>query len=75
MALGAQALLLCKSKTSSIVLRGDSPQDVIADQSAAFDLLIIGTSNKENWLNVLLGTNKDVIVDKAACSVLRLTIK
>ena len=33
-------------------------------------LLILGTPEKDNWLNVLFGTGKDKFADSSACSVL-----
>ena len=45
------------------------------DQSANFDLLILGTPEKDDWLSVLLGGGKDKFVQNSVCSVLRLTIK
>jgi len=37
--------------------------------------LILGTPEKDNWISVLFGAGEDRFVKKAACSVLRLTIK
>ncbi|MEM9836333.1 MAG: amino acid permease [Bacteroidota bacterium] len=75
LAADAPSLHLCKSNIHPRVLKGDDPAEVIAEQSAGYDLLIIGTARQENRLSMLLGTTKDIIADKAACSVLRLTIQ
>jgi hypothetical protein len=48
---------------------------MITDMSAEYDLLIIGTPEKDNWQNVLFGKNKDKFADHSVCSVLRLTVK
>lgn len=69
------SLLLRQSKTKTEVILSDNPVEAITAQSAAYDLLIIGTSKRENWRNLLRLSSKDVIAEKAACSVLRLTIR
>ncbi|PHI18667.1 hypothetical protein CEQ90_16945 [Lewinellaceae bacterium SD302] len=69
-----EALLLCQSKPNKMILAGN-PVDVITEQSAAHDLLIIGTSRSDNWRDLLRLSSKDVLAEKAACSVLRLTIR
>jgi amino acid transporter/nucleotide-binding universal stress UspA family protein len=50
------------------------PTGHIVESAAAYDLLIIGTPNRVNWRNILLGSGKDRIADRAPCSVLRLTL-
>ena len=69
--------LISKTKCSSslLVLESDSPLETITEQSANFDLLILGTPEKDNWLNVLFGGGRDKFVHNSVCSVLRLTIK
>jgi APA family basic amino acid/polyamine antiporter len=69
--------LISKTKCNSslIVLESDSPLETITEQSANFDLLILGTPEKDNWLNVLFGGGRDKFVHNSVCSVLRLTIK
>ena len=47
----------------------------ISKISAGYDLLILGTPQKGNWISVLFGTGKDKYTEKSACSVLRLTMK
>lgn len=49
--------------------------ETISRISASYDLLILGTPQKDNWISVLFGTGKDRFTEKSACSVLRLTIK
>ena len=57
------------------VVRSANPVETISDISASYDLLILGTPEKDNWINVLFGGGKDKFTETAACSVLRLTIK
>ena len=58
-----------------LILESDNPIETVSDQSANYDLLILGTPEKDNWLNVLFGGGRDKFVQNSACSVLRLTIK
>ena len=58
-----------------LILESDNPIETISDQSVNYDLLILGTPEKDNWLNVLFGGGRDKFVQNSACSVLRLTIK
>lgn len=69
--------LISKTKCNSslLVLESDNPLETITEQSANFDLLILGTPEKDNWLNVLFGGGRDKFVHNSVCSVLRLTIK
>ena len=69
--------LISKTKCNSslLVLKSDNPLETITEQSANFDLLILGTPEKDNWLNVLFGGGRDKFVHNSVCSVLRLTIK
>ena len=69
--------LLKKASSNSdiVVKRAKKPIETISVISAEYDLLIIGTPEKGNWQNVLLGRNKDKFADSSACSVLRLTVK
>ena len=69
--------LLSKTKCNSslLVLESHNPLGTITEQSANFDLLILGTPEKDNWLNVLCGGGRDKFVHNSVCSVLRLTIK
>ena len=53
----------------------DKPTGTISRMSASYDLLVIGTPEKNNWIDMLFGTGKDEIVENAPCSILRLTIK
>lgn len=63
----------CKSEVT--VLKSDHPIDAVSRISASYDLLILGTPQKDNWINVLFGTGKDKFTEKSACSVLRLTMR
>ncbi len=69
--------LLKKVPTNSSVLinRNNDSIGAISNISAGYDLLILGTPQKDNWLSVLFGTGKDKYTEKSVCSVLRLTMK
>ena len=64
-----------KSKSVVKVIKSNNPVEAISEESASYDLLILGTPEKDNWISVLFGAGEDRFVKKAACSVLRLTIK
>lgn len=64
-----------QSKNNIIILKSENPIEAISKLSASYDLLILGTPEKDNWINVLFGTGKDKFTEKSACSVLRLTMK
>jgi basic amino acid/polyamine antiporter, APA family len=64
-----------KSPSEVIILKNDDSITAISKVSAGYDLLILGTPQKDNWLHVLFGTGKDKFTEKSACSVLRLTMK
>jgi hypothetical protein len=64
-----------QSKSNIIILKSEKPIEAISKISASYDLLILGTPEKDNWINVLFGTGKDKFTEKSACSVLRLTMK
>jgi len=68
---------LKQSKVSATVeiVKSDKPVDTISEISASYDLLILGTPEKDNWIKVLFGGGKDKFTEKAACSVLRITLK
>ena len=57
------------------VVKSGNPVDTIAEISASYDLLILGTPEKDNWIKVLFGGGKDKFTERAACSVLRITLK
>ena len=72
----SNALLKKVSSPSNVIVkRAKNPIETISVTSAEYDLLIIGTPEKGNWQNILLGKNKDRFADSSACSVLRLTVK
>ena len=64
-----------KSKSVVKIIKSNNPVEAISEESASYDLLILGTPEKDNWISVLFGAGEDRFVKKAACSVLRLTIK
>ncbi len=70
-------ILLDKVETQSMVFiqKSDDAIAAISRASASFDLLILGTPQKDNWISVLFGTGKDKFTEKSACSVLRLTMR
>ena len=61
--------------SSMKIIESNSPVEAVSEESAGYDLLILGTPEKDNWIRVLFGTGEDRFVKKAACSVLRLTLK
>ncbi len=69
--------LLQKVDTKSMVIvqKDNDAIGAISKASASFDLLILGTPQKDNWISVLFGTGKDKFTEKSACSVLRLTMR
>lgn len=57
------------------IIVSNDPVKTVSEESSSFDLLILGTPEKDNWLSVLFGTGKDKFTDNSECSVLRLTMK
>jgi amino acid transporter len=70
-----EMLKKAKSKGEVVIFKSDNSREAVAEYSVDYDLLIIGTPEKDNWLNVLFGTGKDKFAESSACSVLRLTMK
>jgi len=64
-----------KSKSELKIVKSSNPVETISEESASYDLLILGTPEKDNWISVLFGAGEDRFVKMAACSVLRLTIR
>ncbi len=64
-----------QSDAEVVIIKSNDPIEALAKTSAGYDLLILGTPQKDNWISVLFGTGRDKYVQKSACSVLRLTIK
>lgn len=62
-------------KSSLLIERNNDAISTVATMSASYDLLILGTPQKDNWLSILFGTGKDQYTERSACSVLRLTMK
>jgi nucleotide-binding universal stress UspA family protein len=58
-----------------LILKSSDPVETISETSAGYDLLILGTPEKDNWIKVLFGGGKDKFTERAACSVLRITLK
>ena len=63
------------SENDLLIIKNNDSIKTISKISAGYDLLIVGTPQKNNWIKVLFGTGKDKFTEKSACSVLRLTIK
>jgi len=63
------------TKSEVIIIKNEDSIDAISRASAGYDLLILGTPQKDNWISVLFGTGKDKFTEKSVCSVLRLTMK
>lgn len=70
-----QLLKKASARSEVVVQKSDKSIDTISNFSAGYDLLILGTPEKDNWISVLFGTGKDKFTDKSVCSVLRLTMK
>ena len=62
-------------QSTLLIERENDAISTIATMSASYDLLILGTPQKDNWLSILFGTGKDKYTERSACSVLRLTMK
>ena len=64
-----------KAKAEVTIVKSDDPVGTISGMSTSYDLLILGTPEKDNWINVLFGGGKDKFTEESACSVRRLTVK
>ena len=53
----------------------ENPIEEVTKLTAEYDLLILGTPQKDTLKSMLFGTGKDKFAEHSACSVLRLTIK
>ena len=53
----------------------ENPKETVSKLTADYDLLILGTPQKDTFKSMLFGTGKDKFAEHSACSVLRLTIK
>ena len=53
----------------------ETPIEKVSELTAEYDLLILGTPQKDTLKSMLFGTGKDKFAEYSACSVLRLTIK
>jgi hypothetical protein len=63
------------SESELLIVKSEDYVKTISSISAGYDLLIVGTPERNNWIRVMFGTGKDKFTEKSACSVLRLTIK
>ncbi len=65
------------SENEVVIQKSNNSIEAISKASASYDLLILGTPEKDNWKSVLLGfgKEKDKFTEQSACSVLRLTMK
>jgi hypothetical protein len=64
-----------KTKSRVEILKSNDSIETISKESSGYDLLILGTPQKDNWISILFGTGKDKFTEKSACSVLRLTMR
>lgn len=69
-----QLALRCRAQVSIQIMTSPNPIRSIIDLTAAYDLLIIGTSIRKKWTEILLDTNMDKLAKRATCSVLRLQV-
>ncbi|OUV74735.1 MAG: hypothetical protein CBC83_03745 [Flavobacteriales bacterium TMED123] len=63
------------TKVEVMLVKSSEPLEKVADISANFDLLVLGTPRKDSFLSILFGTGQDKIATNSNCSVLRLTLK
>jgi len=70
-----ELLAQLKIKSALKVVESNEPLDVISKVSAEHDLLVLGSPEKDSWIDILLGGGRDKFTERSACSVLRLTIK
>ena len=54
-----------KSKSELKIIKSNNPAETISEESAGYDLLILGTPEKDNWIRVLFGAGEDKFVKKA----------
>ena len=52
----------------------ENPTELVAQLTAEYDLLVLGTPKQDTWKSMLFGTGKDKFAANSSCSVLRLTI-
>ena len=52
----------------------EDPTEAVSELTAEYDLLVLGTPQKDTWKSMLFGTGKDKFAEHSACSVLRLTV-
>jgi nucleotide-binding universal stress UspA family protein len=70
-----QILSKASSPSKVRIQRSDDAKESISNISAKYDLLILGTPERDHWLRLLFGSGKDKFAESSVCSVLRLTMK
>ena len=68
-------LSVLKINTELRIVESEDPVESLSSISSEYDLLILGSPEKDGWINLLLGGGKDKFTENSACSVLRLTMK
>jgi mannitol/fructose-specific phosphotransferase system IIA component (Ntr-type) len=63
---------MCRVPAKTLIVRGRNEAEAIGEQTAGFDLLIMGGTVKRSRMRYMLGTMRDKLTAQAACSVLRL---
>jgi len=53
------------AESKLVVVKSNNSIDTISKMSASYDLLILGTPQKESWTSMLFGTGKDKLTKKA----------
>lgn len=64
---------LCTSRTHTRILRGEREVQAVSALTAEFDLLVMGAPPESGLWRQLRGNDHDLIMERSACSVLRLT--
>lgn len=73
---GSEILLSNSSSVNDLkIVKSNNSINSIGTISAGYDLLVLGTPEKDNWRNLLFGTGKDKFALNSTCSVLRLTMR
>jgi len=63
---------LCERPTTQQVVRGRRLRSAVAPMTAGYDLLVTGSPRQASFVSAIRGTEKDRLVNQAACSVLSL---
>ncbi|MEE2780538.1 MAG: PTS sugar transporter subunit IIA, partial [Myxococcota bacterium] len=67
-----QLAQMCPSPHGTLVLQGKDFEKTVVGATAAYDLMVMSVPHEESRWSRLMGTAKDRITRKAACSVLKL---